>query len=358
MPVDPTLTLKIPVFEKLLDYAASGIGSIAGPMLAPWQARRATKAKLIQARGEAEIRQIEAEAHLATLPLITEAQEAARRQLVGPDAAVFGELTIGDTIQQRVAFQEEKRQRNIAAVVTSAANELSGVNEVPDQEPDHDWTARFFNEVQDVSSEDMQTLWAKVLAGEVERPGSTSIRTLGVLRNLDQSIALLFQELCSISISVADPTTGKINEARAPFVAGYNNGAGLEQFGVDYGALLVLNEHGLVIAEPNSWREYVLWLPLHVRRNVPLQAYIPFRYQQRFWILQPSPLASVDNKLRISGVALTTSGMELLRVIEAKDFSEKAQAHDHALRAFFAAENFRMVEVEDGAPKTMAGPRS
>lgn len=346
MPVDPTLTLKIPVLEKLLDYAASGIGSVAGPMLAPWRARREIEAKLIQAQGEAEARQIEAEA-----------QEAARRRLVAPDAAVSGELTIGDTIQQRLAFQEEKRQRNITAVVTSAANELSGVDEVPDQEPDHDWTARFFNDVQDVSSEEMQTLWAKVLAGEVERPGSTSIRTLGVLRNLDQSIALLFQDLCSISISVADPTTGKINEARAPFVAGYNNGAGLEQFGVDYGDLLVLNEHGLVIAEPNSWREYVLWLPLRVRRNVPLQAYIPFRYQQRFWILQPSTLASVDNKLRITGAALTTSGMELLRVIEARDFSEKAQAHDHALRAFFAAENFRMVEVKDGAPKTMAGPR-
>lgn len=356
MTVDVTLAVKVPVLGKLLDYAASGIGGVAGPMLAPWRARRETEAKLIQAQGEAEARQIEAEAHRATLPLIAEAQEAARRQLVAPDAAVLGELTIGDTIQQRVAFQEEKRQRNIAAVVTSAANELSGVDEVPDQEPDHDWTARFFDDVQDVSSEDMQTLWAKVLAGEVERPGSTSIRTLSVLRNLDQSIARLFQDLCSISISVADPTGGKINEARAPFVAGYNDGNGLEKFGVGYNDLMVLNEHGLVIAEPNSWREYVLWLPLHVRHNVPQQAYIPFRYQQRFWILQPSTLASVDNKLRITGAALTTSGMELLRVIEAGDFSEKAQAHDRALRAFFAAENLRMVEVEDGALKTMTEP--
>ena len=32
------ISLRVPGFEKLVDYAASGIGSIAGPMLAPWKA--------------------------------------------------------------------------------------------------------------------------------------------------------------------------------------------------------------------------------------------------------------------------------------------------------------------------------
>ena len=39
----------------------------------------------------------------------------------------------------------------------NAALELGDGN-VQDHEVDHDWTARFFNDVQDVSSEEMQKL--------------------------------------------------------------------------------------------------------------------------------------------------------------------------------------------------------
>ncbi len=88
-----------------------------------------------------------------------------------------GQLDFGAAITQRIQFQEEKRQSNIVAVIGQAAQEL-GDREVQDHEVDHDWTARFFNDVQDVSSEEMQQLWAKILAGEVERPGSTSLRTM------------------------------------------------------------------------------------------------------------------------------------------------------------------------------------
>ena len=75
-----------------------------------------------------------------------------------------GEIDIAETVRQRVQFQEEKRHRNIGSVVGQTA-ELLGEKDVPDQEPDHDWTARFFNYIQDVSSEEMQLLWAKVSGG-------------------------------------------------------------------------------------------------------------------------------------------------------------------------------------------------
>ena len=39
------INLKVPAIEKLLDYAASGIGSVAGLMLASWKARQEAKAK-------------------------------------------------------------------------------------------------------------------------------------------------------------------------------------------------------------------------------------------------------------------------------------------------------------------------
>ena len=85
-------------------------------------------------------------------------------------ASVRTDVDIRQEIQTRLTFQEEKRQPNIEAVVWRAADEL-GDREVDAHDIDHDWTAEFFSDVQDVSSEAMQTIWAKILAGEVERPG-------------------------------------------------------------------------------------------------------------------------------------------------------------------------------------------
>ena len=162
-------------FDKLLDYTASGIGAVAGPMLAPWRARREAAALRIAAQGEAD-----------ALRIIAAAQSEARDTLVSTATDVRGEIEITETVRQRIQFQEEKRHRNTGAVVGQTA-ELLGDNDVPDQEPDHDWTARFFNYIQDVSSEEMQLLWAKVLAGQIEQPGSVPIRALSILRNLDQA---------------------------------------------------------------------------------------------------------------------------------------------------------------------------
>lgn len=47
MNVNINIPIKVPGIKKLVDYVASGIGSIAGPMLATWQARREAEAKEI-----------------------------------------------------------------------------------------------------------------------------------------------------------------------------------------------------------------------------------------------------------------------------------------------------------------------
>ena len=185
------INLNVSALEKLVDYAASGIGSVAGSMMAmwaPWKAKQEAEAKKIAAEGDATILQIQAEA-----------QAQARSILISQDANFTGELDITETVKQRLQFQEQKRLINIKSVVGQTA-ELLGDKSVADIEPDHDWTARFFNDVQDVSSEEMQSLWAKILAGEVERPGSTSIRALGILKNLDKRSARLFERFCSACV--------------------------------------------------------------------------------------------------------------------------------------------------------------
>ena len=139
--------------------------------------------------------------------------------------------------------QEEKQHRNIASITDQALVELAGAD-VHDHEPNPDWTARFFNEAQDVSSEEMQVLWAKVLAGEVERPGSTSLRALSVLRELDRTVAGAFQRFCSASVSIR-PDGHSIVDARVPSLGGKAAQNALAQHGFRFGDLNVLEEYGL-----------------------------------------------------------------------------------------------------------------
>ena len=178
------LNVKIRAIEKLVDYCASGIGAIVGPMLAPWKAQRHTDARRIEAQGQAD-----------AIRLITDAQAEARNQLATDQSSIRGELDIGKKeIESRIMFQEKKRQSNIKSVVNMAAEEIRD-KEVADHEVDHDWTARFFADVQDVTSEHMQRIWAKILAGEVETPGRTSLHTLAILKNMTQRDAKLFENV-------------------------------------------------------------------------------------------------------------------------------------------------------------------
>ena len=183
------VNLKVSALEKLVDYTASGIGAVAGAMLAPWKARKESEAR------------VEARAYADSLSLIADAQAQARYSLATPAQAKFGVFEIDrDGIRQRIEFQEGKRQANITSVVWSVAAGL-GDKEVPDHEPDPDWTARFFEGVRDVSSADMRKIWAKVLSGEVEEPGRTSLRTLSILKDMSQKDAEAFAALMEYRIS-------------------------------------------------------------------------------------------------------------------------------------------------------------
>ena len=337
--------IKVPALEKLLDYAASGIGSVAGPMLAPWKASRDARVKLISAQGEVEAERILAEGRAVTMQIISAAQADARSALVSPDAALQGEITISDVVNQRIQFQEKKRQANIGSAVRNAALELGDGN-VQDHEVDHDWTARFFNDVQDVSSEEMQKLWGKVLAGEVERPGSHSIRTLTVLKNLDKTVATLFRNLCSTCVSIR-PDGIRSVDTRVPSLGGNAADNALKDYGLDFGNLNVLNEHGLIISDYNSRYDFRVSIGISVP---PVVVRLPFRFQGKYWQLVPSTQRDLGKEFRLSGVALTKSGEELSRIVDLEPADQYAQD----LRGYFEKNNLKMAEVASWEPQLIS----
>lgn len=67
-----------------------------------------------------------------------------------------------------------------------------------------DWFIRFFEEAGNISDEDMQFLWAKVLAGEIKHPQSFSLRTLSTLKNLSKNEAEVLKRISSYAISFED----------------------------------------------------------------------------------------------------------------------------------------------------------
>ena len=191
------VSLQIPGIEKLVELTASGIGAIGGPMLARWKARVAAEVAVIEAKGRADALLIDAQGHTNAMRHIIDAQDKARANLSG--LSFQGKVNIKNEIQSRISYQEQKRQNNLQNVVELAAHEING-KMVDDVDIDHDWASRFFADVQDVTSEKLQSIWAKILAGEVESPGRTSLHTLSVLRNFTQNDAKLFERLCQFVI--------------------------------------------------------------------------------------------------------------------------------------------------------------
>ena len=339
------VNVKIPAIEKLIDYAASGIGSVAGPMLAPWKARREAQAALIAAKGDADVKQALAEGRAATMTIISEAQARARLMLLPSDASIRGQIDLAETVSQRIQFQEEKRQSNIMNVIDQAAHEL-GDREVQDHEVDHDWTARFFNDVQDVSSEEMQELWAKILAGEVQQPRNTSLRTLRILKDLDPSTAMLFRTLCSARLAFQIGIVGGYAEnLGAEIVLSLGGNAShnaLEQFGLNYNILNVLNEYGLIIPEYDSSIRHEFSTHVSEADGSLQSISFAFRFQGRSWILIPAYQRQGKQSVELGGVILSISGMELARFVAPEPMPE----YEKAVVDFLQQNNLRMVEVD------------
>ena len=323
----------IPGVDKLVEVTASGVGSIAGTFLAPWRARREGRARIIAAEAEAKVLDIRARAH-------AEARELLRVE--GPLDG--GELKISDGITERIQYQEHKRLTNMQAVVGRAAVDLED-KDVPEMEPDHDWVARFFTEVQDVSSEDMQVLWAKVLAGEVERPGSTSARTLGLLKDLDRATAGLFAKFCSACIYVVPEVGRSMLDARLPSLGGKAGANSLADFGFNFSALNRLNEHGLIISDFDSWKDF---RPSIVPKpDEPPRPLLPFHHRGRQWVLVSDATRRPSAEFRIEGPALTVAGQELSRVVE----QDPIPNYTERLEAFFQGQKFHMVQLDDLATR-------
>ena len=91
------------------------------------------------------------------------------------------------------------------ASVANLANMLSMALPMLDETADsalisNDWIANWRDKARLVSDEEMELLWAQLLAGEVNSPGTYSPKAVNMLADMDRSDAQLFHDLCRFQV--------------------------------------------------------------------------------------------------------------------------------------------------------------
>ena len=85
---------------------------------------------------------------------------------------------------------------NIENIICKASELIQQKDTVSKEEVNQDWITRFFDIAQDISDEEMQNLWVKVLSDEIDKPKSYSLRTLELIKNLSNSEGQLIERFC------------------------------------------------------------------------------------------------------------------------------------------------------------------
>lgn len=132
------------------------------------------------------------------------AVETAIAKAVATEAGATPEI-----VQQAINVlvrKEYRKQVNRESVGQAAIEDLRTNTEVTDQAEipplvDDDWLNVFERYAEDASTERMQKLWGRVLAGEIRKPGRYSMRTLRFLSEFSQADALTFADFCNSAFS-------------------------------------------------------------------------------------------------------------------------------------------------------------
>lgn len=196
-------------------------------------------ARKIEARADEAVDKIDARAKLERVASDGEALNLMARKMkqfadelgtTADDPLV--KRTLGVWVDKEMWYQENREAIGEEAFALMVANQ----QEV--HEPDPDFVLRFHDDAQKITNEQMRELYARVLAGELARPGSIAVSTLEVLKRLDAETARLFQVWRSMSMGNADGANYVLTLGLNP--------SDWERFGLRFFDFLKLEESGLV----------------------------------------------------------------------------------------------------------------
>ena len=129
----------------------------------------------------------------------TESEQELKKMVAKGDAKIDEyreQLSAG--LSKHMAARELKKVANKRRIAERA---IKVIEDEPGQEEssattelDEDWLNHFQDYAEKASSEELQQLWARVLAGKIRKPKSFSLSTLRFMSEVDQETALLFEK--------------------------------------------------------------------------------------------------------------------------------------------------------------------
>ena len=250
--------------------------------------------------------------------------------------------------EQRLSVHEN-RPLNVFKVC-QRAGEILGEEDfdattVTDSPYEDDWLSTFENESCHKNSEEMQERFARILAGEIKKPGSFSIRTIKLLGQIDSDIASIFKTFCSGCISFDEPTgSGSIYKS---FFPRFNPGIKsifIEKYGIRLRMLDYLQEYLLL---PTSATPSLMHLGFSTSLKKSLignEKPAPFLYAQNYYLLNSRQDSETpDSDFNMPGIQLSAVGQELINIIEPEE-PPKQLTED--IKEFFENKQLELVEVE------------
>ncbi|RZM77191.1 DUF2806 domain-containing protein [Leptolyngbya iicbica] len=273
---------------RLIEVISQGVGAVSSSYLI----RRNADARAYEIRVISAALQEASEQN--NLPVAYKHGEIKVWQKPDDSNLILNSGSIDERSNLRLDYQERKRQTNLENVTSVAAAELAGEKFIPEEKPSEDWVARFFGSAQDVSSEQMQSLWGRILAGEIRKPGSYSLRTLELVRNLSQKEAEKFILIGNMAIQIGES-----------FVVVTHNKEWLdENRNITFGLFVELSEIGFLY--PSELAKPVF--------DEPQPEELPFIYQDKLLLVKRH---EIEKEIRLPIWKFTAIGQELLSLLQA-----------------------------------------
>ena len=225
---------------RLIEVISKGAGAVAGPYLIKKNAE--AKAHEIKIISDA----LNDVATKNNLPVVYSAGEIEVWQKPEDKTLVLEETHVDTRAEIRIDYQSRKEQENLEAITSAAAVEIANDISVPPESPDEDWVTRFFKYAEDISADQMQELWGRILAGEIRAPGTYSLRALDFVRNLTKADATLLENIGKHAMTFSE----------ASFVPNFDDKWLEKNCGITYGHFLQLAELDVLYPSKLSLRVF------------------------------------------------------------------------------------------------------
>lgn len=141
----------------------------------------------------------------------------------------------------RLVTEEIKKQENIESITEKSFSSLE--DDATPEDIEDDWLSNFFDKCKLISDNEMQTLWAQILAGESNTPETFSKRTIEFISTLDKSDALLFDNFLKYCWFIG---------GYQPLIIDYKDNQIYENNNMTFSNLMHLDEIGLISFNPTS----------------------------------------------------------------------------------------------------------